>query len=194
MAAIPNATRYLIAVMASLAVLGVAVAVSAYLERDHPIKPVTWALGGVTFVVSVGFLRVGVPLLWRRLFARVMRGGGVMCDVYPAGFPDAKTAMLIDARMSDAQAAQVRQAIARWCSWMASNPSGSAHVGGVFADGPIRSAEELVGPDGRGGFLVAGESGTFAGWRLVLPEAQPGDPRRPYVNGVVVEIRVPTGS
>lgn len=190
MAVVPNATRYVIGLMAAIAVLGLALGVSAYINREHPNMAITVALGGATLVLALGFLKIGIPMLWRRLYDRVLQGGGVMCDVFPTGFPDAKTAILIDARMSDAQAVHVLHSIARWCSWMASNPG--AHTGGVFTDGPIRSAEELIGPDGRGGFLAAGESDMSAGWRLVLPEVAPRDARRPYANGVVVRIKAPT--
>jgi hypothetical protein len=193
-AVVPNATRYVIGLLATIAVLGLALGVSAYINREHPNLAITMVLGGATLVVALGFLKVAIPLLWRRLYDRVMQGGGMMCDVYPSGFPDEKTAILIDARMSDAQAAHVLHAIARWCSWMASNPSTGSHTAEVFADGPIRSAEELVGPDGRGGFLAAGVSDMSAGWRLVLPEAAPRDPRRPYLNGVVVRIKAPAAA
>ena len=190
-AVVPHAVRYVVSVMAAVAALGVAVGVSAYINRDHPNMAITVLLGGAVLVATLGFLLVGVPMLWRRLYARVIRGGGVMCDVFPAGFPDQKTAILIDVRMSDAQAEHVLHAVARWCSSMASNPSAGGHAAGLFAGGPVRSAEELVGPDGRGGFLVAGESELFSGWRLILPEMAPRDPRRPYANGVVVRIREP---
>lgn len=188
-ASIPNAVRILVTLMGVIGLLGVITMAVAYLTREHPNRVVIAIPATIAFLIAFGFPRVGVRLLWRRLYARVMRGGGVMCDVYPAGFPDDKTAMLIDARLPDAQAVHVERAISRWLTWMASNPSASAPVGGLFADGPIRSADELVGPDGRGGFLVAGESDMGAGWRLVLPELQPRDPRRPYARGVVVRIR-----
>lgn len=190
-AVVPHATRYVIGVLATIAVLGLALGVSAYINREHPNMAITIVLGGATLVLALGFLKVGIPLLWRRLYDRVMQGGGVMCDVYPSGFPDGKTAILIDARMSDAHAAHVLHSMARWCSWKASSPPADAHADDVFAESSIRSAEELVGPDGRGGFLAAGESDMSAGWRLVLPEVAPRDPRRPYANGIVVRIKAP---
>ncbi|MCV7067465.1 hypothetical protein H7H51_20430 [Mycolicibacterium farcinogenes] len=164
----------------------------ALVNRNRGIDTtVSIAFGVIVFLIAVVLPRVGLPILMRRFYARVMRGG-VLCDVYPAGSPDAQTAILIDVRLPDAQAAHVHHTIVSWLRWLASNPTASAQAGDLFAESPIRSADDLAGPDARGGFLVARDKKPSQGWRLILPEENPGNPHRPYSNGLVVRVDPPS--
>ncbi|MBP2452995.1 hypothetical protein [Mycolicibacterium lutetiense] len=187
----PYFLRYLLVVGAVLFAVVFPWALYAVVVRERgPDTIVT-----IVFVVALATVVVGSrlmpPILIRRFYDRVMRGG-VLCDVYPAGFPDAQAAILIDTRLSDAQAAYVHDAIATWLGRSAADPAVQAQAGGLFADGPIRSADELAGPGARGGFLVARDKNPDQGWRLILPETNPRDPLRPYSNGVVVQVNTPS--
>ncbi|MDH6193459.1 hypothetical protein M2272_000080 [Mycobacterium frederiksbergense] len=187
----PHTIRVMVTMMAIAAVYFLGVTVYAFATRDHQNMVVVTVLVAVYLASFVGATKFALPSLMRRFYDRVMRGG-VLCDVYPAGFPNAKTAILVDTRLSDAQAAFVHDATATWLGRLASDSAARAQLGDLFADGPIRSAEELVGPGGRGGFLVARDTDLNNGWRLVLPEANPRDPYRPYSKGVVVHINTPS--
>ncbi|MGW4095653.1 hypothetical protein [Mycobacterium sp. NPDC004974] len=187
----PFFLRYLLVVGGFLFAVVFSWAVYSLVVRERgPSTTVT-----VVFVVALVAVVVGSKLmpsiLARRFYDRVARGG-LLCDVYPAGFPDGKVAILIDARLPDAQAAYVHDAIVSWLGRLASNPATLGQAGDLFADGPIRSADELAGPGARGGFLVAGDKNPYEGWRLILPEASPRDPHRPYSNGLVVQVKTPS--
>ncbi|MGV0805237.1 hypothetical protein [Mycolicibacterium setense] len=187
----PYFLRYLLVVGGVLFALVFPWALYAYFVREHgPDTTVT-----VVFAVALGSVVVGSRLmpsiLMRRFYARVMRGG-LLCDVYPAGFPDAETAILIDTRLPDAQAAYVHDAVVSWLGRLASNPAALTQPDDLFAAGPIRSADEFAGPGARGGFLVARDKNPYKGWRLILPETNPRDPHRPYANGLVVQVDTPS--
>ncbi len=187
----PYFLRYLLIVGGILFALVFPWAIYAVVVReDGPDTIVT-----VVFVIALATVAVGsriMPsILARRFYDRVMRGG-VLCDVYPAGLPDTKAAILIDARLSDAQAAYVHDVMTTWLGRLASDPATREQAGELFADGPIRSADGLAGPAARGGFLVARDTDPHKGWRLVLAEENPRDPHRPYSKGLVVKVETPS--
>lgn len=187
----PYFLRYLLVVGAVLIALVFPWAVYALVVReDGPNTAVTVVFVAALVTVIVGS-RLMPSVLMRRFYDRVMRGG-VLCDVYPAGFPDADTAILIDARLSDAQAAYVHDVIASWLLRPTSDPAATTRPGDLFADSRIRSADELAGPGANGGFLVARDNNPYKGWRLILPETNPRDPHRPYSNGLVVQVNTPS--
>lgn len=183
--------RVMGAMMAVSAVFFLSATAYAFATRDHQNMVLYTVFVAVYFAFYFSAGKFALPFLVRRFYARVMRGG-VLCDVYPAGFPDAKTAILIDTRLSDAQAAYVHDAIVTWLGRLASDPAALGQAGDLFPDGPIRSADELAGPGARGGFLVARDKNSDKGWRLILPETNPRDPHRPYSNGVVVQVSTPS--
>lgn len=187
----PHMVRAFVTTMAIGAVYLVGVAAYAIVTRGHQNMVVFTALVAVWFAFLFGGTRLIPSILMRRFYDRVMRGG-VLCDVFPAGFPDATTAILIDARLSDAQAAYAYDVMTSWLGRLASDPATHTEPGDLFSDGPIRGAEELAGPDGRGAFLVTGEKNPHQGWRLILPETNPRDPHRPYSNGLVVQVETPS--
>jgi hypothetical protein len=190
--AYPHFLRGLLIVGTVMFALVFAWAMYALVNRDRDLNTTITIVFAVTlFSVAVLVPRVVFPRLLSRFYDRVMRGG-VLCDVYPAGFPHADAAILIDARLPDAQAAHVHHTIVSWLGWLASNPAALTQAGDLFADGPIRSADELAGPGARGGFLVAGDKNPAKGWRLILPETNPRDPHRPYSNGLVVQVDTPS--
>lgn len=187
----PYFLRHLLVAGGALSALVIPWALYAVIVREQgPDTTVT-----VVFVVALAAVLVGsmiIPsMLMRRFYDRVTRGG-VLCDVYPAGVPDATSAILIDARLSDAQAAYVHDVMTTWLGRLASDPTVQAQAGDLFADGPIRVAEELAGPAARGGFLVASDKNPGNGWRLILPEENPRDPQRPYTKGIVVKVDTPS--
>ena len=188
----PFFLRYLLVVGAVLFAVVFPWALYAYFVRERG-GPTTIAT--VVVVVALAIVVVGSklmpPVLARRFYDRVMQGG-VLCDVYPAGLPDAKAAILIDTRLSDAQAAYVHDVIASWLGRSALDPTVQAQADGLFADGPIRSADEFAGTGARGGFLVARDKDPGTGWRLILPVTNPRDPHRPYSKGVVVQVNTPS--
>ncbi|MED5811651.1 hypothetical protein VST63_04705 [Mycolicibacterium sp. 050232] len=188
----PHFLRGLVTVGGVMFALVFAWAMYALANRDRDLNTtITVVFAVALFTVAVIVPRVAFPLLMRRFYDRVM-GGGILCDVYPAGFPDAKTAILIDARLSDAQAAYVHDATVSWLGRLASDPAAGSQAPGLFSDGPIRSADEFAGPGARGGFLVARDKNPNQGWRLLLPETSPRDPHRPYSNGLVVQVKTPS--
>lgn len=187
----PYTIRVMVGMMAIAAVIFFSATAYAFATRDHQNMVVVAGFVVVLFAYYLGATKFGLPLLMRRFYDRVMRGG-VLCDVSPAGLPDGKAAILIDTRLSDAQAAYAHDVIATWLGRSASDPTVQAQAGDLFADGPIRSAEELAGPAARGGFLVARDKNPDQGWRLILPETNPRDPHRPYTNGVVVQVNTPS--
>ncbi|WP_210686438.1 hypothetical protein [Mycolicibacterium sp. GESEQ-9] len=187
----PYFLRHLLVVGAVLCALGFPWALYAVVVREQGPDPIVT----IVFVVALATVLVGArlmpPILMRRFFDRVARGG-VLCDVCPAGFPDDKTALLIDARLSDAQAVYVHDVMTTWLGKWASDPAVREQAGDLFADGPIRSADELAGPAARGGFFVARDTDPHKGWRLVLPEENPRDPHQPYSKGLVVKVDMPS--
>ncbi|MFV8165048.1 hypothetical protein ACNQVK_23670 [Mycobacterium sp. 134] len=187
----PNTIRAFVATMAVGAVYLLGVAAYAIVTRDHQNMVVYAVLVAVWFAFLFGATKLLLPSLMSRFYARVMHGG-VLCDVYPAGFPDAETAILIDARLPDAQAAYVHDAIVSWLGRLASDPAARTQAGDLFGGSRIRSADELAGPGARGGFLVAADKNPYQGWRLILPEENPRDPHRPYANGLVVRVDTPS--
>ncbi|WKG05846.1 hypothetical protein [Mycolicibacterium sp. HK-90] len=187
----PYAIRMMVAMMAISAVFFIAMTAYAWATRGHQNMVVYTVFMGAYFAYFFAATKVAPPIITRRFYDRVMRGG-LLCDVYPAGFPDAKAAILIDARLSDAQAARVQHTIVSWLGWLAENPSAAAQAGDLFADGPIRGADELAGPGAGGGFLVARDKNPYQGWRLILPAKNPRDPHRPYSNGLVVQVDTPS--
>lgn len=187
----PHTIRAFVTTMAIGAVYLLGVAAYAIVTRDHQNMVVFTVLVAVWFAFLFGSTKLVLPILLRRFYDRVMRGG-VLCDVYPAGFPDTQAAILIDTRLSDAQAAYVHDVIASWLARSAVDPTVQAQAGGLFADGPIRSADEFAGTGARGGFLVARDKDPGKGWRLILPETNSRDPHRPYSNGVVVQVNTPS--
>ena len=190
--AYPYFLRGLLTVGTVMFALVFAWAMYALVNRDRDLNTtITIVFAVALFTVAVLVPRVGFPILARRFYARVMRGG-VLCDVYPAGFPDAQTAILIDARLPDAQAAYVHDAIVSWLGRSASDPAARTQARDLFAGSRIRSADELAGPGARGGFLVATDKNPYQGWRLILPETNPRDPHRPYSNGLVVQVDTPS--
>lgn len=189
--AYPHAIRFMVATMAVAAVFFVSMTAYAVINRDHQNMVLYTVFVAAWLAFYFGSNKFVFPRLLSRFYARVMRGG-VLCDVYPAGFRDAETAILIDARLPDAQAAHVHHTIVSWLGWLASNPAALTQAGDLFADGPIRSADELAGPGAAGGFLVAGDKNPAKGWRLILPETNPRDPHRPYSNGLVVQVDTPS--
>lgn len=189
--AFPYFLRYLLVVGGVLLALVVPWALYAYFVREHGPDTAVTVVFAVALVTVIVGSRLAPAILMRRFYARVMRGG-ILCDVYPAGFPDAETAILIDARLSDAQAVYVHDAIISWLGRMAVDPAAPSQASDLFAGGPIQAADELAGPGAAGGFLVARDKNPDEGWRLILPETSPRDPRRPYSNGVVVQVNTPT--
>lgn len=187
----PHAIRFMVATMAVAAVFVVSMAAYAIINRDHQNMVLYTVCVAVWLAFYFGSNKFVFPRLLSRFYDRVMRGG-VLCDVYPAGFPDARTGILIDARLPEAQAAHVHHTIVSWLGWLASNPTALTQAGDLFADGPIRSADELAGPGAGGGFLVAGDKNPAKRWRLILPETNPRDPHRPYSNGLVVQVDTPS--
>lgn len=187
----PYTIRAFVTMMVIAAVYLLGVAAYAMATRDHQNMVVFTVLVVVWFAFLFGSTKLAIPILMRRFYARVMRGG-VLCDVFPAGFPDATTAILIDAGLPAAQAAYAYDVMTSWLGRLASDPATHTLPGDLFSDGPIRGAEELAGPDGRGAFLVTGEKNPHQGWRLILPEANPRDPHRPYSNGLVVQVETPS--
>ncbi|KHO26177.1 hypothetical protein QQ44_10475 [Mycolicibacterium setense] len=187
----PYAIRAIVTMMAAGSVYFLMMATYAFVTRGHQNMVVFTVLLAVWFAFFFGATKFGFPILMRRFYARVMRGG-LLCDVYPAGFPDAETAILIDTRLPDAQAAYVHDAVVSWLGRLASNPAALTQPDDLFAAGPIRSADELAGPGARGGFLVARDKNPYKGWRLILPETNPRDPHRPYANGLVVQVDTPS--
>ncbi|QZH64245.1 MULTISPECIES: hypothetical protein [Mycolicibacterium] len=187
----PYVIRVFVTMMAVGAVYLLMVIAYAVVTRGHQNMVVFTVLAAVWFVFLFGGTKIMPAMLMRRFYDRVMRGG-VLCDVYPAGFPDTKTAILIDARLSDAQAAYVHDATVSWLGRLAADPAARAQAGDLFSDGRIRSADEFAGPGARGGFLVAEDKDPNQGWRLILPEPSPRDPHRPYANGLVVQVKTPS--
>ncbi|MEX3646078.1 hypothetical protein [Mycolicibacterium porcinum] len=187
----PHTIRVFVTIMVVGAVYLLGVAAYAVATRDHQNMVVFTVLVVIWFAFLFGSTKLAIPSLTRRFHARVMRGG-ILCDGYPAGFPDAGTAILIDARLPDAQAAYVHDVIVSWLARLASDPAARAQAPDLFSGGPIRSADELAGPDARGGFLVARDKAPHQGWRLILPETSPRDAQRPYSNGLVVQVKTPS--
>lgn len=187
----PHTIRAFVTMMAVAAVYLLGVAAYAIATRDHQNMVVFTVLVAVWFAFLFGATKLVLPSLIRRFHDRVSRGG-LLCDVYPAGFPDARAAILIDAGLPDAQAAYVHDAIVSLLGRLAADPSARAQAGDLFAGSRIRSADELAGPGAAGGFLVAGDKDPYQGWRLILPEPNPRDPHRPYSNGVVVQVATPS--
>ncbi|WP_131827528.1 hypothetical protein [Mycobacterium syngnathidarum] len=187
----PYTIRVFVVMMAVGAVYLVCVAAYAIATRDHQNMAVFTVLVAVWFALLFGATKLMPSVLMRRFYARVLRGG-ILCDVYPARFPHSDTAILIDVRLSDAQAAYVHDAIASWLGRMSSEPAAHAQAGDLFADSQIRSADELAGLGASGGFLVARDNNPHKGWRLILPETNPRDPHRPYSNGLVVQVNTPS--
>ncbi|PEG57023.1 hypothetical protein CQY21_29615 [Mycolicibacterium boenickei] len=187
----PYFLRATLIVMAVAAVFFLSMVAYAFANRDHQNMVLYTVFVAVFLAFQFGATKFALPLLARRFYDRVMRGG-VLCDVYPAGLPDAKAAILIDARLPDAQAAYVHDVIVSWLGRVASDPAARAQAPDLFAGSRIRSADELAGPHARGGFLVAHDKDPHEGWRLILPETKPGDPNRPYSNGLVVQVKTPS--
>ncbi|OLO99854.1 hypothetical protein BVU76_23515 [Mycolicibacterium porcinum] len=187
----PYAMRAMLIMMAVAAVFFIGIVAYAFANRDHQNMVLYTIFVAVYLAFQFGATKFAFPLLARRFYERVMRGG-VLCDVYPAGFPDAETAILIDARLPDAHAAYVHDVIVSWLGRVASDPAARTQAPDLFAGSRIRSADELAGPDARGGFLVAGDKDPYQGWRLILPETNPSDQNRPYANGVVVQVKTPS--
>ncbi|OMC34908.1 hypothetical protein A5740_08950 [Mycobacterium sp. GA-1841] len=187
----PDTIRAFVTMMAIGALYLLGVVAYALLTSGHQNMVVVTVLVAGWFVFLFGATKVVLPGLMRRFYDRVMRGG-ILCDVYPAGLPDAKAALLIDARLSDAQAAYVHDSIISWLGRWAADPVARTPAADLFANGQIRSADELAGPGAHGGFLVAHDTDPYRGWRLILPEANPRDPHRPYANGVVVKVVTPS--
>ncbi|WP_142254011.1 hypothetical protein [Mycobacterium sp. NS-7484] len=187
----PHLFRAFVTMMAIGAAYLLCVVDYAIATRDHQNMVVFTVLVAVWFAFLFGGTKLMPAILMRRFYDRVMRGG-ILCDVYPAGVPDAKTAILIDVRLPAAQAAYAHDVIVSWLGRLAADPAALDQAGDLFAGGRIRSADELAGPDARGGFLVAGDKNPNQGWRLILPETDPRDPHRPYSKGLVVRVDTPS--
>ncbi len=187
----PHTIRVMVGMMVIAAVIFFSVTAYAFATQGHQNMVVVAGFVVVFCAFYLGATKFGIPLLMRRFYDRAARGG-VLCDVFPAGCPDADSAILIDTRLSDAQATYVHDVMTTWLGRLASDPTVQAQAGDLFADGPIRVAEELAGPAARGGFLVASDKNPGNGWRFILPEENPRDPQRPYTKGVVVKVNTPS--